>query len=152
MTRSDYRKPWKCGCDKLRWPNEAAAINVAGHAEHDYGVPIRAYKCPGHSCWHTASRGFHPRALRSVHRLVAWWAITRPIDQAWLAREIGRADGLGRPDRKFRRAVTDLARAGLITVEGGRLHAADPAGLLRVCAVGWTEWSAEQAAVGGETP
>ena len=140
MTAARRPGPWKCGCDKLRWPTEAAAINAAGHAAHDYGVPIRAYKCPGHSCWHTASRGFHPAALRTRHRLIAWWAITRPIDQAWLAREIGRVDGVGRPDRKFRRAVGDMARAGLITVEGGRLHAADPAGLLRVCAVGFDTW------------
>ena len=148
MTGVD-RKPWKCGCDKIRYDDEERALTAAALYARDFDTPgVRAYKCPGHACWHITSRGFHPSSLRSLHRLVAWWVQRGPIDPGWLARELRRVDDLGRPDRKFRRATNNLTRAGLITVEAGRLHAADPAGLLRVCAVGWTEWSTEQAAAG----
>lgn len=148
---SGYRKPYRCGCDKIRYRAEVDALaTITRHPDRYDGG--RAYKCPGHSCWHIATRGFKPSALQSQGRIVAWHAMQRgTVDYVDLARrEFGMSDGdiTGRVSRwsKYRTRIGQLQRVGLVAVDAprsGYLIALDKEGLWRVCQIGLSEYLAE---------
>jgi hypothetical protein len=142
-------RPWRCGCNKIRYQAEEEARAVAERHPEIYGTDFHLYKCPGARPWHIATRGFHPRALKSRGRILAYHISARRIvDVNWvIEHELGLTPN-SPPWRSAHRLVGDFAAWGLVRpVErpGTRtVEAADEDGLLRVIQIGWEQYRADR--------
>jgi hypothetical protein len=148
MTGAAFVRPWRCGCDKIRYRSEDEARSVADRHPQVYGTDFRVYKCPGARPWHIATRGFHPRALKSRARIMAYHISARRIvDTNWIIeRELGLTPR-GSGWRSAHRLVGEFAQLGLVRyVErpGTRtVEVTDADGLFRVIQVGWEQYRAD---------
>lgn len=143
-----YVRPWRCGCDKIRYRTEQDARAAADRHPELYGTTFRVYKCPSAQPWHIATRGFHPRALKSRARILAYHISVRKIvDTNWIIERefslVPHSSGW----RKAHRLVGDFVAHGLIVVverPGTRtVEVADEPGLRRVIEIGWDGYRAD---------
>jgi hypothetical protein len=141
-------RPWRCGCAKIRYQTEEDARAAAERHPDVYGSGFHLYKCPGARPWHIATRGFHPRALKSRGRILAYhMSARRVVDVNWvIEHELGLSPNT--PGwRTAHRLVDDYVTWGLVrAVErpGTRtVEAADEDGLFRVIQIGWEQYRAD---------
>jgi hypothetical protein len=144
-----YRVPSRCDCHKRRYRSEACARKALAEAQSSghYGPRARVYKCPGHSCWHIATRGFHLAALKTANRVLAWYLLQYGMID--YQRMLADSFGTGLRPAGFEKARRGIIRLGLARRDEqrlGYLAAVDKAGLLRVCEVGLDEYTSEHAA------
>ena len=141
-------RPWRCGCGKIRYQTEEEARATAERHPEIYGAGFHVYKCPGARPWHIATRGFHPRVLKSRGRILAYHISARRIvDVNWvIEHELGLVPSTP-AWRAAHRLVGDFVAWGLVRpVErpGTRtVEAADADGLLRVISIGWEQYKAD---------
>jgi hypothetical protein len=144
-----FVRPWRCGCGKIRYRTEEEARAAADRHPEVYGTGFRVYKCPGARPWHIATRGFHPRALKSRGRIIAYHVSARKIvDTNWIVEDKLRLTPYTPGWRAAHRIIDDFVAWGLVRQldrPGTRtVEAADEDGLLRVIEVGCDEYRAEQ--------
>jgi hypothetical protein len=146
--RSAWHRPGTCNCGKIPYPDEAAALRSAERAAGDLNTDFQVYKCPGHSSWHKRTRGFHPRALKSRARILAWHLdARRVVDRDWLLEAFEIPPGCAwasQQGRKLAKTIGAFAKLGLISVDDPRpsyITVTDEAGLRRVMAVGLEEYA-----------
>lgn len=145
MSRRVY--PLWCACKKVSFRDEEEARSAieAGRALGHYGATARAYKCPGHSCWHVATRGFHLAGLKTANRILAWHLLQRgAIDYVWMK---AGSFGTSLKQARFDEARRELVRLGIVRRDApyqGYLTALDRDALIRICEVGLTEYVAER--------
>lgn len=147
MAQSAYVRPWRCGCDKIRYPDEAAATRVAEADPDRYGPHFSVYRCPGATCWHITTRGFHPRSLRTRNRIAAYYLSRHQAIARWqLVNEMHIDTASGQ--RKLGEILAAFERAGLIQEAGPDVWTAvDRDGLRRIVSVGWDYYQQERAPV-----
>lgn len=147
----------RCECGKAKHPDEAAALVALAGRGDAIGQNGRVYKCPGTRFWHlTSHSGFHPRALKTRARILAWHIdVRRTVNVATVASvEFGIDwDDERGPAKRLRQHVQAMVDAGLVTrcehrTDGFYVTAADRAGLLRVCQIGLREYLLERYSVG----
>jgi hypothetical protein len=143
-----WRRPNKCGCHKVAYRDEAAALAAAELHGAEFDTQFRAYKCPGTTRWHLATRGFHPRALKSRPRILAWHISARGvISQEGLMHEVGLDPSANRASKaanRFFKTLKIFAELGLVKLDDPRppyIKATDYDGLSRVMAVGLQEYA-----------
>lgn len=143
-----WHRPNKCDCGKIPYRDEGTALAAAELRSEEIDMPLRAYKCPGTARWHIAARGFHPRALKSHARMLAWHlSARRVISRDALLGEFGLdpvADRGSSAMRKFNailRAFQELELAKYGEPRPQYITAADQEGLRRVMAVGLEEYA-----------
>lgn len=149
-----WQRPDRCGCGKIPYPDEASALAAAEVRKETFSVPFRAYRCPGTARWHLATRGFHPRALKSRPRIIAWHLTARRVmGFDGLLRELGLPSGFtsekgaARKAAKVREIVRIFADLGLVEVDDRRppyISAVDYDGLHRVMAAGLEDYAASR--------
>ena len=132
---------YNCSCGKKRYRDEESTLAAAAADTGTYGEPVTVYRCPGGTAWHLTTRGFTPEALRSAGRRLAYALLERD--------EVDPREVLARPDerreRRLRQCAEQMAGLGLVRPgTGGRLCAADRAGLARVVQVGLDAYCEEQ--------
>lgn len=139
---ADWTAPARCRCEKIRYPDEAAAEAAIARRRaepDDVGrADWRPYKCPGSSAWHLATRGFHPRALQSLARVCAWHIDSLGVI-SWdgLLVELGLTVPDGYWSNKGKRVghiLRAFAELGLVTLDeprNGYITTTDRAGLRR---------------------
>lgn len=137
----------RCDCDKIRYRTEQEALVAAELNGELFDTEFRAYKCPGHSTWHLATRGFHPRALKSRARIAAWHLSTRKVmtrdvlfEQLGLTGVEALHSSRG---KKLSKVLTTFAKLGLIRQGHPRppyITVTDQEGLRRVMTVGLEEY------------
>lgn len=141
-------RPYRCDCAKLRYQDEAVARAAAGSSPDVYGPDFRVYKCSGYRCWHIATRGFHPRNLRTLGRILAYHLYTTSmVEMDSLLRELAITPDSNRHDR-VRKTFAAFEAAGLARrryPSGPYTTATDRPGLLRVIEVGWEQFQYERA-------
>ena len=142
-------RPWRCGCSKIRYHSEEAARATAERHPEVYGTDFHLYKCPGARPWHIATRGFHPRALKSRGRILAYHiSARRIIDVNWvIEHELALAPNTA-AWRSAHRLVDDYVAWGLVRPvarPGPRtVEVADQEGLFRVIQIGWEQYRADR--------
>jgi hypothetical protein len=143
----NWDPPRRCGCKKLSYPDEAVALAAAQRSAEVFDTAFRVYKCPGHNCWHLATRGFHPRALKSNARILAWHISARGvISRDWLLGELGLSSQDSKRSSRGKRLFRILqvfADLGLIRLDDPRpayVKASDYDGLRRVMEIGLEEY------------
>jgi hypothetical protein len=147
----NWDAPRTCGCRKVSYPDEGAALAAAERSAELFDIAFRAYKCPGHNCWHLATRGFHPRALKSQARVLAWHISARGvIARDWLFGQFGLHDEAARRLPKGKRLCQILdvfASLGLVRLDDprhGYVRAVGYDGLRRVMEVGLQQYAHER--------
>jgi len=145
MAQSAYVRPWRCRCDKIRYQDEAAATRVAQSDPDRYGPHFSVYRCPGATCWHITTRGFHPRSLRTRNRIAAYYLARHQAVARWqLVEEMSIDTPSGQ--RKLGEIIAAFERAGLIrAVSHDVWTAVDRDGLRRIVSVGWDYYQQERA-------
>lgn len=146
--RRGWRRPDKCDCGKIPYRDEAAARAAADRRGKEVGVELTVYQCPGSSRWHKTGRGFHPRALKTRPRIIAWQLSARRVmSRDGLYRELGVNPAAGE-DRTVKSAIGKVLRAfadlGLVCLDDphrGYVTAIDFDGLRRVMQVGLQEYA-----------
>jgi hypothetical protein len=146
--RSAWQRPNKCDCGKIPYRDEAAALAAAELRREEFDTPFRAYKCPGTTRWHLATRGFRPEALKSRPRVLAWHLSARRV-VSWdgLLREFGLDSPEGRRSKVGKslfRTLRVFTELGLVNLDDPRppyITAVDYDGLLRVMTVGLQEYA-----------
>lgn len=137
--------PGKCDCGKRSYRTETAALAAAEGSAETFGVPFRAYKCPGHRVWHVTSHGFHPRALKSRARVIAWHLDARRVTtRAYLYQRLGLAGPGDRKAKNVRDIIREFARLGLVSRDDpkpGYLTVTGHSGLVRIMQVGLEEYA-----------
>jgi hypothetical protein len=153
-----------CECGKRMFADEASALAAAAEQQQRLDGRFSAYRCPGRSCWHTTSGGYHPASLQSWCRIVAHVVERRQhVDLETLAShcaEIAAAGMIGegwswskKRRRDFRNDIAGLVQLGLVAVaEGDVFVAVDRDGLNRVCQVGVYGLRAERGCVWAPVP
>jgi hypothetical protein len=139
----------RCRCGKRSWRSEAAAaaaLQLAREAGH-YPDAARVYKCPAVSRWHIATRGFHPAALKSRARIIAWYLCNRGlIDLSEIAKREFHIERWS-AKKYFHKDIAVMINTGLACWDQGHpgyLAAVDKAGLFRVCEIGMREYLIER--------
>lgn len=149
----NYRRARRCDCAKVPYRDEGAALAAADRLGAEFDTAFRAYMCPGTQVWHLATRGFHPRALKSDARVMAWHVSARgAVDRQWLLEQFGVGpDARAQPGaennkaRKLAKILRTFAELGLVELDvprPGYVTVLDRAGLQRVMAVGLQEYEA----------
>jgi len=139
----------RCRCGKLSWSSEPAATAALKLAQGNGHYPdaARVYKCPAISRWHIATRGFHPSALKSRARIIAWHLCERGlIDLSAIAmREFRMTKWIS--NKRFSEDIEVIVNAELACWDAshpGYLAAVDKPGLFRVCEIGLREYLIER--------
>jgi len=141
-------RPWRCSCSKIRYRSEEEARAVAERHPDVYGTGFHLYKCPGARPWHIATRGFHPRALRSRGRILAYhMSARRVIDVNWVIEHELRLAPNSPAWRSAHRLVDDYVASGLVRPvdrPGTRtVEVTDEDGLFRIIQIGWDQYRAD---------
>jgi hypothetical protein len=147
--RREWRRPNRCECDKIPYRDEAAALAAAESRGAYADIPLTVYKCPGSTSWHLTGRGFHPRALKTRPRIIAWHLSARRVMSLdGLYRELGVDPARGEEHRqrskigKVLRAFADLGLVRLDDPHRSYITAVDFDGLHRLMQVGLEEYAA----------
>lgn len=139
-----------CRCQKSRYRTEGMAVAAAAQAATDLNIRFTVYRCPGYRCWHKASRGFHPEALKSTTRLIAYYVSVRQVvDKDWLQDLLISTEPSDQKRLRYRQVLSRFLRQGLIYVDSDNprlLRAGQETALQRVIQIGFLGWRAEQAA------
>ena len=123
-------RPWRCSCSKIRYQTEQDARAAAERHPEVYGT------------------GFHPRALKSRGRILAYhMSARRIVDVNWVIEHELHLTPNTPAWRTAHRLVDDYVAWGLVRpVErpGTRtVQVADEDGLFRVIQIGWEQYRAD---------
>jgi hypothetical protein len=143
-----WHRPNRCDCGKIPYRDESAALAAAELRREEFDIPFRAYKCPGTTRCHLATRGFRPEALKSRPRILAWHlSARRVISWDGLLREFGldpSESGRSKLAKSLFKTLQVFADLGLVNLNDPRpryITAVDYDGLRRVMTVGLQEYA-----------
>lgn len=150
-----WHRPRRCQCAKVPHRTEADARRAPSLPSEMADLPFRVYRCPGSQSWHVATRGFHPRSLKTRARITAYYLLREENagtrDLVYRVRECGswpQAEPESREHlrqlKKMGQMLRDMEILGLIErgVPAPGFHRpVDRAGLRRVIEVGLEEYA-----------